>query len=426
MTPPAEFPATDAARHVLERAARSAGTPLSVHLAGAPPEDEHLAGWGGCAACKWVGAIPAGERACRAHRRAAQAIARRQGAPVTFTCHLGLTCVSIACPGAPELISTFGPYLVSGAASGLEAEMAGKLAKITGEGAAGAGLPFSLADIRTAPRGTVASVAEWAMELLGEALARWRAETVPDKPAEKTAPERKPAPSKKEKKPEERPSPVAHMTVLLSARRFGPLRRALEQALAEGGGGAARLAALVASLLDAAQQADGVLANAWPAYARFSAGLASAEGDGALVDAAIAVLRLVEWPARPEVRENDGEGEAAPPKAQARLDYTELNRLLLGRLDQKITLEMIAGEMGVGPTAVTHRLQRRFGLSFSDYLGRLRVEKAKEHLRRTRLTLREVGARVGVGDPSNLGRLFRKHTGMSPGAYRMKHGKKKK
>ena len=70
--------------------------------------------------------------------------------------------------------------------------------------------------------------------------------------------------------------------------------------------------------------------------------------------------------------------------------------------------------MAFPPSAVTHRLQRRFGLSYSEYLGRLRAEKAKELLRRTRLGIAEVASRVGINDSSNLGRLFRRHVGMSP------------
>jgi AraC-like DNA-binding protein len=105
------------------------------------------------------------------------------------------------------------------------------------------------------------------------------------------------------------------------------------------------------------------------------------------------------------------------------VDYAELNRILLPRIAEKVTLTEVAQALGVSPSAITHRLQRRFGVSYSEYLGRLRAEKAKELLRRTRLGVAEVASRVGISDPSNLGRLFRRHVMMSPKEYRSRYGR---
>jgi AraC-like DNA-binding protein len=91
---------------------------------------------------------------------------------------------------------------------------------------------------------------------------------------------------------------------------------------------------------------------------------------------------------------------------------------------QSVSLEDIARELGVHPTAVTHRLQRTLGLSYTEYVGQLRVEKAKELLRRTQLGVGEVGRRVGIDDPSNFAKLFRRHEGISPGDYRKNRGKR--
>ena len=104
--------------------------------------------------------------------------------------------------------------------------------------------------------------------------------------------------------------------------------------------------------------------------------------------------------------------------------FTELNRIVLERIPGPVTLAEVARQLGEHPTTLTHRLQRKFEMSFSEYVGRLRVDKAKELLRKTRLGAGEVARRVGTSDPSNFSKLFRKYEGMSPSEYRQRFGRK--
>jgi transcriptional regulator GlxA family with amidase domain len=66
--------------------------------------------------------------------------------------------------------------------------------------------------------------------------------------------------------------------------------------------------------------------------------------------------------------------------------------------------------------------KRRFtaatGLSPIDYVQRLRVEDAKRRLERTDDSVDEISWRVGYEDAAFFRRLFRRITGMAPGAYR--------
>ncbi|NIM43757.1 MAG: helix-turn-helix domain-containing protein [Hydrogenophaga sp.] len=66
--------------------------------------------------------------------------------------------------------------------------------------------------------------------------------------------------------------------------------------------------------------------------------------------------------------------------------------------------------------------KRRFaaatGLAPIDYVQRLRVEDAKRRLERTDAPVDEISWRVGYEDAAFFRRLFRRTTGMSPGAYR--------
>ena len=70
--------------------------------------------------------------------------------------------------------------------------------------------------------------------------------------------------------------------------------------------------------------------------------------------------------------------------------------------------------------------KRRFaaatGFSPIDYVQRLRVEDAKRRLERTDDPVDEVSWQVGYEDAAFFRRLFRRTTGMAPGAYRKRFG----
>jgi transcriptional regulator GlxA family with amidase domain len=58
------------------------------------------------------------------------------------------------------------------------------------------------------------------------------------------------------------------------------------------------------------------------------------------------------------------------------------------------------------------------GLAPIEYVQRLRVEDAKRRLERTDAPIEEIGWRVGYEDAAFFRRLFKRVTGLSPGAYR--------
>ncbi len=63
-------------------------------------------------------------------------------------------------------------------------------------------------------------------------------------------------------------------------------------------------------------------------------------------------------------------------------------------------------------------LKRHTGLSPLQYLHRLQVEQAKALLLRTDLPVQRIGERVGQPNGAYFGRLFRRHVGSTPAAYR--------
>ena len=62
------------------------------------------------------------------------------------------------------------------------------------------------------------------------------------------------------------------------------------------------------------------------------------------------------------------------------------------------------------------------GMSPLEYLTLLRVERAKELLSSTALTIREISAQVGYYDPGSFIRRFKQVTGETPLQYRRGRG----
>jgi transcriptional regulator GlxA family with amidase domain len=58
------------------------------------------------------------------------------------------------------------------------------------------------------------------------------------------------------------------------------------------------------------------------------------------------------------------------------------------------------------------------GENLSNYLNRLRVEKATTLLTESNLTLNEIALACGFEDQSWFSKIFKSHTGISPGKFR--------
>jgi AraC-like DNA-binding protein len=316
---------------------------------------------------------------------------------------------------APGFMLTFGPYCPAEEPRSLETDALNGLAQLHAN--SDEDFSASLKEVPIVPAATVPGIAEWTIESL-----RWlwrqlqgerKAEPVPEPPALKPVRRKKP----------HGPSPDTYQAAPVAAALAGGsqnrARALVRSALSESRSAArakiavkrARTVALVASVLEAAERSETGAGACWERFPTFLDAVRQARGDLQLTDAAMDVLSILKRRAAREVGETEG--------------YAQLNRILMERLPEGITLNEVAAQLGQHPTAITHRLQRKFGLSFSEYVGRLRIDKAKELLRRTRLSVTEVARRVGIADVSNFGKLFQKFEAMPPLKYREQFGRKR-
>jgi len=84
-----------------------------------------------------------------------------------------------------------------------------------------------------------------------------------------------------------------------------------------------------------------------------------------------------------------------------------------------ISLVEVADHLGLHPNYLSGLIKKETGRSFIHHLTACRIDKAKEILlRRPLLPLDQVSRCVGYENPRHFYKVFKKHTGMTPGCFR--------
>ncbi len=82
------------------------------------------------------------------------------------------------------------------------------------------------------------------------------------------------------------------------------------------------------------------------------------------------------------------------------------------------SLDSLSRCAAMGRSAFSERFHRVVGATPMRYLTDWRVQRAKRLLAESKLGLDGIAAQVGYDSAASLSRVFQKHTGISPGAYR--------
>ncbi len=83
-----------------------------------------------------------------------------------------------------------------------------------------------------------------------------------------------------------------------------------------------------------------------------------------------------------------------------------------------ITQEQVAQAVHLSPGYLSRLFRKEQGVTFSEYLTSLRLEKAQQLLRTSELSIGEIAAEVGYSDPNYFSRVFSKTCGMSPSEFK--------
>lgn len=84
----------------------------------------------------------------------------------------------------------------------------------------------------------------------------------------------------------------------------------------------------------------------------------------------------------------------------------------------RLSLGKLALALGVHPVHVARSFRRFMGCTYGDYLAEMRMRKAFELLRNSKLPIVEVAHACGFADHAHLCRALKKSTGLTPSCFR--------
>ena len=99
------------------------------------------------------------------------------------------------------------------------------------------------------------------------------------------------------------------------------------------------------------------------------------------------------------------------------LHFLQIIRYIHSHYREDLSLGSLAEVMHLNASYVSQLFSRESGTTYRKYLTELRIEKAKELLTTTNLSLSEVSEQVGFNDYFYFLKTFKKLTGISPGKY---------
>ena len=139
---------------------------------------------------------------------------------------------------------------------------------------------------------------------------------------------------------------------------------------------------------------------------------------------------------QPETADNAGSTTdtetSAQPQAEYRLDSPQVvdaDKEMMATLmafindhieEEGLKIEELAEAVNLGRTVFYGKIKVLVGMTPSDFLRRMRMQRAEELIVKTRMNFSEIAFKVGFSDPKYFTKCFKKETGMTPSEYRQK------
>ena len=119
-------------------------------------------------------------------------------------------------------------------------------------------------------------------------------------------------------------------------------------------------------------------------------------------------------------RKQDLERRGQAPKGQVQPERTidSVTAEIQNRFAEDLSLNELAERYSLSPGRLSTMIKEELGMNFSDLLTSLRIQKAKELLLDSRLSIQEIGEAVGYRDYFYFTKVFKRAEGISPSKYR--------
>lgn len=88
-----------------------------------------------------------------------------------------------------------------------------------------------------------------------------------------------------------------------------------------------------------------------------------------------------------------------------------------------VGIDEVAAHVGRSRSYITRRFKAEIGKSINDYITEIKIRDAKRFLRYSDLSFAEIAGSLAFSSQAYFQTVFKKQTGMTPGAYRNLHSK---
>jgi AraC family transcriptional regulator len=102
----------------------------------------------------------------------------------------------------------------------------------------------------------------------------------------------------------------------------------------------------------------------------------------------------------------------------SRQQVRRVTEFMLAHLDQELSLEQLAHQVGFSAYHFAHLFRQTTGESPHQFVLRQRIEAARRLLKETDMPLAQVALSVGFPNQSHFTQVFKNHMGCTPGRYR--------
>ncbi|MDD0841447.1 GlxA family transcriptional regulator [Pseudomonas sp. Gutcm_11s] len=97
-----------------------------------------------------------------------------------------------------------------------------------------------------------------------------------------------------------------------------------------------------------------------------------------------------------------------------------LHTLVQGLPAERITVGSLAGELGMTERTLARKVREETGSAIATYARRIKLSQVSERLILTSVPLKTISSELGFSSDSNLRRMFKELTGLTPAQYRQR------
>ncbi|MGL4737072.1 MAG: response regulator transcription factor [Cellulosilyticaceae bacterium] len=99
-------------------------------------------------------------------------------------------------------------------------------------------------------------------------------------------------------------------------------------------------------------------------------------------------------------------------------NFIHLLKFINQNYTKDITIREVSESLNLSPNYISQLFKKETGSTYTKYLTQLRVEKAKQLLVQSNLSINEICEQVGYNDYFYFLKIFKKYVGVSPGKYK--------